>query len=106
MVRIQQSRPADLTMVPSANGRLGYHPGQGPVRTALIAKWVALARTSVSHTTPARNATKSNGKPLTSWNSVFAFPASLLRGRAALLDGISFSVIDFWEVHCSSVGAN
>jgi hypothetical protein len=53
----------------------------------------------------ALRATKSNGKPLTSRDSAFAFPGSLLRGRASLLDGVKLSVIDFWQVHYRSAGA-
>ena len=45
--------------------------------------------------TPGRRATISNGKPLTSRDSAFAFPGSLLR----------LSVIDFWQVHYRTAGA-
>jgi hypothetical protein len=75
------------------------------VRHENISSALVVPAVAVSPRTPALRATKSNGKPLTSRDSAFEFPGSLLRGRAALLDGVKLSVIAFWQVHYRSTGA-
>jgi len=62
-----------------------------------FSSWIQTS-SSLYHATATLRASKSNGEPVTSWIPFSRFCAHYYASRAALLDGIKFSVIDFWRV--------